>query len=118
MAVFAAGVTNQDGCLSWLKREGFKASTVDFIVENTVDAKVARIQNLHAVYGRINWYIDTDPQVIAKVSHNGIPTLLMTVPHTVRPEWSEGRTMKGWDAIVEEADAQALARAERNWTDG
>ncbi len=118
MAVFAAGVTNHDGCLSWLKREGFKASTVDFIVENTVDAKVARIQNLHAVYGRINWYIDTDPQVIAKVSHNGIPTLLMTVPHTIRPEWSEGRTMKGWDAIVEEADAQALARAERNWTDG
>jgi len=115
MAVFASGVTNEQGCLEWLKREGFKASTVDFIAESTVEARVERIQNLHAVYGRINWYIDIDPRVIAKVSHNGIPTLLMTVPHIVRPEWSEARTKKAWDTIVEEVDAQALARAERNW---
>ena len=117
MSVFAPGVTNQDGCVSWLKREGFKASTVDFISENTVEDKVARIQNLHAAYGRINWYIDVDPKVVARVAHNGIPTLLMTVPDTVRPEWSESRFKREWGAIVEESDAQALARAERNWTD-
>jgi hypothetical protein len=36
MMVFAHGVENQDGLLNWIKREGFKASTVDFITENTV----------------------------------------------------------------------------------
>lgn len=117
MVVFAHGVTNVEGCLSWLKREGFKASSVDLITENTVEAKVERINNIHAVYGRINWYIDIDPKVIARVAHNGIPTLLMTVPHTVRPEWSESRFRKEWGEIVEETEAQALARAERTWGD-
>lgn len=117
MAVFASGVTNEEGCLQWLKRENFKASTVDMISEDKTDDKVKRIVNLHAVYGRIHWYIDTDPEVIAKVSHNGIPTLLMTVPHVVRPEWSESRTKKAWDSVVQEVEAQALARAERNWGD-
>lgn len=117
MAVFASGVTNEEGCLHWLKRENFKASTVDMIESQTLKDKVNRISNLHAVYGRINWYIDTDPEVIAKVSHNGIPTLLVTVPHVIRPEWSESRTRKAWDDVVQEVEAQALARAERNWGD-
>ena len=117
MMVFAHGVENQEGLLNWLKREGFKASTVDFIAENSVEAKVERISNLHAVYGKINWYIDVDPKVVARVAHNGTPTLLVTVPHTVRPEWSESRFKKEWGEIVEETDKQALARAERNWGD-
>jgi hypothetical protein len=41
----------------------------------------------------------------------------MTVPHTVRPEWSESRFKKEWGEIVEETEKQALARAERNWGD-
>lgn len=117
MMVFAAGVTNQEGCLQWLKREGFKASSVDVIENTHVDTKVERIEVLHALYGRITWYIDTDPHVVAKVSRNGIPTLLVTVPHVIRPEWSEERTKKGWDAVVQEIEAQQLARAERTWGD-
>ena len=117
MMVFAAGVSNYDGCLQWLKREGFKASTVDVIADTHVDTKVERIEVLHALYGKVTWYIDVDPNVVAKVSRNGIPTLLVTVPHVVRPEWSEQREKKGWEAVVQEIEAQQLARAERTWND-
>lgn len=117
IVVFAAGVENQEACLQWLKREGFKASAVDMIADTHLDTKVERIEVLHALYGKITWYIDVDPHVIAKVSRNGIPTLLVTVPHVVRPEWSEQRVKKGWDAVVQEIESQHLARAERTWGD-
>jgi len=117
MVIFAAGIEKQEACLHWLKQEGFKASAVDTITETDVDTKVERIEVLHAVYGKVTWYIDIDPHVVARVSHNGIPTLLVTVPHVVRPEWSEQRTKKGWDAVVQEIEAQQMAKAERTWGD-
>jgi hypothetical protein len=45
----------------------------------------------------------------------GIPTLLLTVPDTIRLEWNEEKVLKSWDVLVEEIESQALAKAERTW---
>lgn len=115
MAIMATGITNTPVLLEWLKREGYKATTVDIVEEDNINVTIDRVSAFNAVYGKINWYVDIDPIAIAKVAHMGIPTLLLTVPDTIRPEWSEEKTIKSWDVLVEEIESQALAKAERNW---
>ncbi len=115
LAVLATGITNTPVFLEWLKREGYKASTVDIMEEDGLNVTIDRVTAFNAVYGKINWYIDIDPIAVAKVAHMGIPTLLLTVPDTIRPEWSEEKTIKSWDVLVEEIESQALAKAERTW---
>lgn len=115
IAVLGTGVANTPVFLEWLKREGFKASTVDIIEETGSPAKVDRVLSLNAVYGRIDWYVDIDPAAIAGVTHHGIPTILMTVPHTVRSEWVDVKKVKGWDTLVTELESQALSKAEKTW---
>jgi hypothetical protein len=115
LAVMATGITNTPILLEWLKREGYKANTVDIVEEDSLNAKIDRVVAFNAVYGKITWYVDIDPIAVAKVAHMGIPTLLLTVPDTIRLEWSEERTIKSWDVLVEEIESQALAKAERTW---
>lgn len=117
LIVLATGITNTPMLLEWLKREGYKASAVDIIEDNHEDIKVERVAALNAAYGKLQWYVDIDPLVVARVARMGVPTLLLTVPDVVRPEWSEGRVPKKWEALVEEIETQALAKAERNWND-
>lgn len=117
MAVLATGITNTPIFLEWLKREGYKASTVDITEDDHVDAVVERVMAFNAVYGKIHWYVDVDPLNVAKVAHIGVPTLLLTVPDTIRPEWSEEKVIKSWDVLVEEIETQALAKAERTWNE-
>lgn len=115
LAVLATGITNTPIFLEWLKREGYKATTVDIVEDDGLNVTIDRVVAFNAVYGKINWYVDVDPIAVAKVAHLGIPTLLLTVPDTVRPEWSEEKVIKGWDVLVEEIESQALAKAERTW---
>ena len=103
--------------MEWLKREGYKAGTVDLTDERTPDAKLERVRGIQAGYGRIEWFIDTDPSCVAKVIHEGIPSLLVSVPSVPRPEWVHDRQVKGWDELSRELDAQALAKAEKAWKD-
>lgn len=117
ITIMATGITNTPLLLEWLKREGYKATTVDIISGTHPDDKVDRVASMNAVYGKINWYIDIDPIAVAKVAHMGIPTLLLTVPDIVRPEWVDERVPKSWESLVDEIESQALAKAERNWHD-
>jgi hypothetical protein len=103
--------------LEWLKKEGFKASSVDMVEGKGAEVRYDRVVSLNSVYGKIHWYIDIDPEAIAKVAHCGVPTLLVTIPDIVRPEWAEGRQIKGWDTLVEEIESQELAKKERVWGD-
>jgi hypothetical protein len=103
--------------MEWLKREGYKAGMLDITHETTTDAKLERVRAIQAGVGRIEWFIDTDPATIARVIHEGIPSLLMSVPSIPRPEWVDARKKRGWDELSEELHAQALAKAERNWQD-
>lgn len=115
LAIMATGITNTQILIEWLKREGYKATTVDIVEEDDTNTKVDRVSAFNAVYGKINWYIDIDPIAVARVAHMGIPTLLLTVPDTIRPEWTEEKVIKSWDVLVEEIESQALAKAERTW---
>ncbi len=117
MLVFGAGIDEPEMCATWLKRENYKASTVDTIVEDDPDSKYKRIDALRSVYGKITWYIDVDPHTISKAVRGGIPTMLVTIPHVVRPEWTTEKNHKGWDSLVSEIETQRLAWAERNWED-
>lgn len=117
ISILATGITNTPLLLEWLKREGYKASTVDIISDNHPDTKVDRVASFNAVYGKVYWYVDIDPIAVAKVAHMGIPTLLLTVPDIVRPEWVDEKVPREWNALVEEIESQALAKAERTWYD-
>lgn len=117
LAVCSSGIRNTPLLMEWLKKEGFKASTVDIVEDSSSQAKIDRVLSLNAVYGKIDWYIDIDPVAVAGVLRSGIPTLLVSIPHTVRPEWVDGRKVKAWDALVEEIETQTLAKAERTWGD-
>jgi hypothetical protein len=103
--------------MEWLKREGYKAGAIDLTYETSPDAKLERIRSIQAGYGRIDWFVDTDPATVAKSIHEGITSLLVSIPSIPRPEWVGGRTIRGWDELSRELDAQALAKAERHWND-
>lgn len=117
ICVLASGVDTDKTpiLMEWLKREGYKAGTIDLVYERNPDAKLERVRAIQAGYGRVDWFIDTDPSTIAKVIHEGIATLLVSIPTTVRPEWETPRNVKGWDILTQEINAQALARAEKQW---
>lgn len=103
--------------MEWLKKEGYKAGAIDLTYETSPDAKLERIRSIQAGYGRIDWFVDTDPSTVAKSVHEGIASLLVSIPSVPRPEWVDGRTIRGWDELSRELDAQALAKAERHWND-
>jgi hypothetical protein len=111
------GMGGEQILMEWLKREGFKATSVDFSTEKSSEVIYDRVMALTSVYGKPHWFIDIDPESIAKVARYGIPTLLATIPHTIRPEWEQGREIKGWDTLVEEINKQEMAKKERSWGD-
>lgn len=103
--------------MEWLKRENYKAGAIDLTYETSPDAKLERIRSIQAGYGRIEWFVDTDPAIVARTVHEGIASLLVSIPSIPRPEWVEGRDIRGWNELTKELDAQALAKAERQWND-
>jgi hypothetical protein len=103
--------------MEWLKREGYKAGSIDLTYETTTDAKLERVRSIQAGYGRIDWFVDTDPSTVARVIHEGIASLLVSIPSSPRPEWVEKRTIKAWNELTEEIDRQTLVKAERSWKD-
>lgn len=111
------GMNGREVLMAWLKKEGFKAASVDMSSESGSEVVYDRVMSLSSVFGIPHFFIDNDPETVAKVMRYGIPTLLVSVPHTIRPEWSEGRELKAWEQLVSEIDKQILAKQERTWGD-
>lgn len=101
--------------MEWLKKENYKPGSIDFHWERGPDNRLDRVRAIHAAHTKIDWYIDTDPATVAKVIKDGIPTLLVTVPYVVRPEWDEPRKIIAWDEVTNAVETQALKKAERTW---
>jgi hypothetical protein len=117
VAVVVNGDPKLDQLEHWLKVNGIKASVYEVLHTDDVDLKLEKIQMLAAAAGKLDWYIDIDPLMVAKSISVGIPSLLVSIPYVVRPEWSDRVPRKNWEQLVEEVDRQALMRAERNWSD-
>lgn len=105
---------------NWLRRERFKPSLVyaakDFALDGSTPCADA-VWNISAELGKVDWYLDANPETCALTLSKGIPTLLVAVPHVSRPEWAAPRQIRGWDTLSEELDRQALMRADRTWGD-
>lgn len=101
--------------IEWLKKENFKPGSVDFYWEKGPDVRLDRVRAIQAAHSKVDWYIDTDPLAVSKVIKDGIPTLLVTVPFVVRPEWDEPRKIVAWDELSNTIETQALKKAERTW---
>jgi hypothetical protein len=119
ICVLATGVDKNKTpiLMEWLKRENYKAGMLDLTDETNTDAKLERVRAIQAGVGRIDWFIDSDPSTVSRVIHEGIASLLVSIPSISRPEWTDGRVVRGWDELSRELDAQALAKAERAWKD-
>lgn len=101
----------------WLKKEGFKPSFYETILETQPVLVAERVHRISAVFGKAKWYVDNDPQVCAETLKLGIPTMLVASPYIIRPEWNVDKTVKPWDTLVEEVNRQHLLRANKTWRD-
>ena len=119
ICVLATGVDKNKTpiLMEWLKRENYKAGMLDLTDETNTDAKLERVRAIQAGVGRIDWFLDTDPSTVSRVIHEGIASLLVSIPSISRPEWTDGRVVRGGDELSREIDAQALAKAEKAWKD-
>jgi hypothetical protein len=112
--------TNEDVLSDWLKKEGFKPSIIQLAKADIVEGASPRadvVWDVQGVMGRIEWYVDTDPETIARALQMGVPSLLVAVPSFARPEWHQDETIRAWDVVVSELEQQALKKSERTWGD-
>lgn len=104
----------------WLKRERFKPSLIHVANDLHLHKHTPRagaVWWVNSNLGKITWYIDTDPVCCAAALSMGVPSLVVAVPTVIRPEWDERPDIRPWDSLVEELDAQALRKSEREWGD-
>jgi hypothetical protein len=105
---------------TWLKREGYKVSAIYQTTDLVRDGSTPRAEAVWAIasaLGRPHFYIDTDPETCAYAVKQGITALLMAVPQFMRPEFHTPNSIRAWDTVVDELDAQALKKSERTWGD-
>lgn len=97
----------------WAKREGYKFATVEVAKSGKPSDVRDRVRDLNAVYGKIDWFVDTNPETITLVMQDAIPCLLMCLPNFVRPEWrnDKPRERKVWSDLTRELEVQSLYRS-------
>ena len=97
----------------WAKREGLKFASVDVCVGRGAKAIRDRVRDLNAVYGKIEWFVDTNPETVTLVMQDAIPSLLVCLPNFVRPEWRDNkpRERRVWDDLTKELEVQSLYRS-------
>jgi hypothetical protein len=102
----------------WLRVNGIKAAQYEVLDTTDPQIKAEKVQRLMMTVGIQDWYIDIDPQTIARTLRMGIPSMLISIPYVIRPEWLlEDQDPRPWGELVEELDQQLAMRAERAWTE-
>jgi hypothetical protein len=100
----------------WAKREGYKFAHADVTRGRGPEAFRDKLRDLNAVYGKIDFFVDTNPETITLVMKDAIPCLLMALPQFVRPEWRDNKPKerKVWDDLTRELEVQSLYRATKD----
>jgi hypothetical protein len=98
---------------SWAKREGYKHATVDCAKSRSPKDMRDRVRDINAAYGKIDWFVDTNPETVTLVMKDAVPSLLVCVPTFVRPEWRDNapRERRVWDDLTKEIEVQSLYRS-------
>lgn len=115
LIILATGTTRADLVEGWAKLEGYKYAHIDVIEGTTSEAIRDRVREFNAIYGKIYWFVDSDPKTVKLVMQDAIPSMLVGLPAFVRPEWREDkpREKQMWDDLVKEIEVQTLYRAEK-----
>lgn len=115
MILLVAGKTTNEVMIDWTKMEGFKYASIDLIPKTEPEAVRDRVRDLNAVFGKIDWFVDTNPKTVKLVMEDAVPCLMPCLPGFVRPEWRDGRTKDRpvWDDLVREIEVQSLYRASK-----
>jgi len=95
--------------------EGYKYAHVAVVESKKPEDIRDRVRDFNAIYGKIHWFVDSDPRTIKLVMEDAIPSLLVGLPAFVRPEWRESKQKEHqlWDDLVREIEVQTLYRAEK-----
>ena len=101
----------------WLKMNGYKPAIIEMMGTRDPSLKADKVQLLMSTTGRLDWYLDIDPNTAKETMSRGIPTLLVALPYIVRPEWSGEQTTRQWGEITAEIDRQAIMKADKTWGD-
>jgi hypothetical protein len=120
MVILADPDANLETLKEWLKVEGFKPSMIhvaDTLYPDDHTARSYAVKHLSSTLGKVQWYVDSDGESCSAVLRLGIPILLSAVPQFLRPEWREPKKKRPWESITNEVAAQAIAKAERTWSD-
>ena len=115
LIILATGTDRADLVEGWAKMEGYKYAHVA-VVESTKPEDIRdRVRDFNAIYGKIHWFVDSNPRTIKLVMEDAIPSLLVGLPAFVRPEWRESKQKEHqlWDDLVREIEVQTLYRAEK-----
>ena len=102
---------------TWLKINQIKAVVYETVGTSEPKVKAEIVQRMLTAAGGRSMYLDVDAATIAHTLRMGIPSMLVCLPYTIRPEWTAEKQIRGWDSLVEEIDRQALARSEKKWGD-
>jgi hypothetical protein len=100
----------------WAKREGYKFAYADVTQGTGPEAFRDKLRDLNAAYGKIDFFVDTNPETITLVMKDAIPCLLMALPQFVRPEWRDNKPKerKVWDELARELEVQSLYRSTKD----
>lgn len=96
----------------WAKREGYKFAHVDTARGKEPKDIRDRVRDINAAYGKIEWFVDVNPETVRLVMQDAIPSLLVCLPNFVRPEWRDNgpRERKVWTDLTREIEVQSLYR--------
>lgn len=118
LALVVDGDVDRGQLEHWMKVNGVKAAVYDVLDTTLPKVKAEKIHRLMGSIGTpSDWYFDVDPETCAETLSLGIPTILVTVPYVIRPEWSTAPQTRAWGTLVEEIDRQQVMRAERDWNE-
>lgn len=115
LIIMATGTSRADLVEGWAKLEGYKYAHIDAVESKKPEDIRDRVREFNAIYGKIHWFVDSDPRTVKLVMEDAIPSLLVGLPAFVRPEWRENTQKEHqlWADLVKEIEVQTLYRAEK-----
>lgn len=121
------GVDSEEMFTTWLRREGFKGH-VGLLCMPLFDStapmnwKLMQLRRLRTEGNVELLVVAADPHFVAGALADGVPSMLVTFPTYVSPDWRPDaeRTPRVWEELTAEIDRQREARnsADLLWRSG